>query len=233
VHLNIGIAQGSPLSSILFAFYTSSILEHFDKTLAKLAMGKRVVCFAYADDFNILIKSSSFQDNCSGLTHVHKGLMEAFGLGSSISPVPRKGSDLTRAPVFHLGVEFGPDKYGLIHYQRQARKVEDLPKPRIPNLPDNVVKSSQKLLGVVIDSGLKFLDHCIHVSLFPFSFVFLCAPVLFSIEYLFFFVAVSSSCPTISRPHPDLFDGWESETHPGASISHAPITSACFPHYRS
>lgn len=39
-HHSLGIVQGSPLSSILFAFYTSSILEHFEKR--NYSLGHRV-----------------------------------------------------------------------------------------------------------------------------------------------------------------------------------------------
>ncbi|KAK9792926.1 putative TAP-like protein-domain-containing protein [Seiridium cardinale] len=89
--INVGIAQGSPLSSILFAFYTSPILEYLANKKNAIS-DTRFFCWCYADDFYIIVWSESYKSNCRGLTEIHEVLMAIFGKELPQGDLDRDGS---------------------------------------------------------------------------------------------------------------------------------------------
>ncbi|CAG9978303.1 unnamed protein product [Clonostachys byssicola] len=151
--INIGIPQGSPLSPILFILFAAPILETFDNYKLKTGQGKKLrrrrgnreakcvfSVMSYVDDTNFLVSTPSFELNCAILTELHERLMEWA--------TPR-------------GVQFGPDKYALMHFQqRRPRKPETQPMPKIPGLiRGRLIKQELRILGLLYDAQLRWDKH--------------------------------------------------------------------------
>ncbi|UZP43222.1 hypothetical protein NXS19_011038 [Fusarium pseudograminearum] len=143
-HVNIGIPQGSPLSPILFLFFAAPLL----KVIKDHSFGKVTIhTLAYVDDTYLIAVSDSYEENCKALAEAHKGIM---------------------AWSAKTGIKFSPKKYNLMHF-----KCPDDPSttptnlPDIPGLKNNTacLKDKVKVLGVIVDSQLKWDHHVTEIEL--------------------------------------------------------------------
>lgn len=143
--ISLGIPQGSSLSPILFLFFASSLLEikvgGFGAVHASI--------FSYVDDSYIIVRSKSFETNCELLRILH-GRVEDWASAND--------------------VEFAPHKYGLLHFQRgplprRCKILPDIPglTPKHLEAPEGYDVPHLRILGVMVDSQLKWGPHIDHV----------------------------------------------------------------------
>ncbi|KAF5517530.1 putative RNA-directed DNA polymerase from transposon X-element [Colletotrichum aenigma] len=138
--VNTGIPQGSPLSPILFVFFSAPMLEKFERLHPDL----NVFAFSYVDDSYILVTSRTLKENREILEKYHEQVMEWA--------TPN-------------GIRFDPGKYKVMHFTRNEKC--DL-YPRIPGLTvKHVINNSVdpeapkylRILGVMVDPALKWDAH--------------------------------------------------------------------------
>ncbi|KAF4907992.1 putative RNA-directed DNA polymerase from transposon X-element [Colletotrichum viniferum] len=138
--VNTGIPQGSPLSPILFVFFSAPMLEKFDRLHPDL----NIFAFSYVDDSYILVTSRTFGENREILEKYHEQVMEWA--------TPN-------------GIRFDPGKYKVMYFTRNEKC--DL-YPRIPGLTvKHVINNSVdpeapkylRILGVMVDPALKWDAH--------------------------------------------------------------------------
>ncbi|KAM5359789.1 hypothetical protein ACJZ2D_014222 [Fusarium nematophilum] len=141
--VNVGIPQGSPLSPILFLFFAAPSIEEACKVQGAPA---EVHVFAYIDDTYLLAVSSDYDRNCKALEMYHERIME-WALAA--------------------GVEFSPQKYYVMHFKAPWSRSKTCSQvPKIPGLTDaeKHLKTEARVLGVTIDSRLKFAAHIDHLT---------------------------------------------------------------------
>ncbi|KAF4460146.1 Zinc knuckle [Fusarium albosuccineum] len=134
--VNIGIPQGSPLSPILFLFFSAPILKQVAES--KLAS---VSAYAYVDDTYLVVVSRNYRDNCTALEQIHERILEWSG---------------------PAGVTFSPPKYKIMHFKHPAEKGADSSKlPNIPGLQniETCLKTKLNILGVIVDHRLTWDEH--------------------------------------------------------------------------
>lgn len=143
--ISLGIPQGSSLSPILFVFFASGLLEI---ELVDIG-GVHASIFSYVDDSYIIVRSKSFVNNCKALSKLHGRVLAWAGAND---------------------VEFAPHKYGLLHLQRgpPARRCKTLPNiqgltPKHLEAPEGYDVPHLRILGVMVDSQLKWGPHIDHV----------------------------------------------------------------------
>jgi hypothetical protein len=126
-----GIPQGSPLSPILYIFYNANIVEQpIDKTQGALG---------FVDDYSPWVVGDDVDQNIQALQ-------------TSIIPKAERWAR-------ESGATFEPSKTGLVHFTRRPKEGEQ-------NGPDlqfqgrDIAPSEHiKLLGVILDSKMKFHQH--------------------------------------------------------------------------
>lgn len=136
---NIGVA----ISPILFLFFAAPILEQINKTTHSSVT---IYAFAYVDDTYLLAVSNSYEENCKRLEQVHNDILSWAG---------------------PAGVSFSPHKYNVMHFKHPASKEPDCQLlPRIPGLTntEGCLKTSLKILGVIVDHQLGWEKHIEEVS---------------------------------------------------------------------
>ncbi|KAF5502101.1 putative RNA-directed DNA polymerase from transposon X-element [Colletotrichum aenigma] len=141
--VNIGIPQGSPLSPILFLFFSISLLNKLirDKGLvsnenAVLYQLKRFLIAAFVDDISFLIVSDSVEKNNKAAEKLYNALV-----------------DFAKKD----GTTFSADKTKVIHLCMARQKFND----SMPNIKDAPPKAEKaiKILGLWLDYRLTWETH--------------------------------------------------------------------------
>ncbi|KAF4826745.1 putative RNA-directed DNA polymerase from transposon X-element [Colletotrichum tropicale] len=141
--VNIGIPQGSPLSPILFLFFSIPLLNKLikDKGLvsnenAVLYQLKRFLIAAFVDDITFLIVSDSVEKNNKAAEKLYNALV-----------------DFAKKD----GTTFSADKTKVIHLCKARQKFND----SMPNIEDAPPKAEKaiKILGLWLDYRLTWETH--------------------------------------------------------------------------
>lgn len=149
--IDVGIPQGSPLSSLLFLFHAAPLLDDFINQYD----GHKVMMFSYVDDTCIVISAESYEQNLALMAEIHDNL-----------------NDWATRSNLH----FSPAKYHVMHFEepssrleagsselpglKEFRNISDEQKAKI--LPDKLV-----ILGVTFDKRLTFTPHVKEVRSAP------------------------------------------------------------------
>ncbi|KAF5646048.1 hypothetical protein F25303_5512 [Fusarium sp. NRRL 25303] len=84
--VNMGIPQGSPLSPILFLFFSMPIVGAASEcTNSKV----KIYPFAYVDDTYLLAVSNDFEDNCKALKECHDRIMLGAKVNAKMNDIAR------------------------------------------------------------------------------------------------------------------------------------------------
>ena len=126
-----GIPQGSPVSPILFLFFTEELVRICN------GIGLRSSALGFVDDINVLAWGESTECNCAALARIHHWCQEWA----------RKH-----------GVAFAPTKYELIHLTRHPKKF-NLGAAISLGATEVSPKAHVRILGVEIDSKLRWGPH--------------------------------------------------------------------------
>ena len=130
-----GLPQGSPLSPILFLFYNADLVA--------FKSNSRGGSIAFIDDLTVWVVGPNAAANV-------KRLQE------EILPQIERWSHQS-------GATFEPDKTELVHFTRNKRQVEETPSMQFMG---HTIDSTDtvKILGVVLDSQLRFKQHAARAS---------------------------------------------------------------------
>ncbi|EGU79108.1 hypothetical protein FOXB_10396 [Fusarium oxysporum f. sp. conglutinans Fo5176] len=134
--VNIGIPQGSPLSPILFLFFSMPILG----TASEYTNSRvTIYAFAYVDDTYLLAVSDGYEANCQALKECHDRIM---------------------VWADSVGVSFSPHKYHVMHFLPPYHRADPFEHmPGIPGLEGKKPESSMRILGVEVDHKLRWGAH--------------------------------------------------------------------------
>ena len=140
--VGIGIPQGSPVSSILLAFFTAPLMRELAQYIGERGY---MVALSYVDDFYMVVYSKSARNNCRWIEDLHR-------------IIKRWAAD--------NGAEFNPRKYAVMHFrQHHNTKISH----DLPNI-DGVTKDSLvgaeglRVLGIKLETRLRWDLHVKHVG---------------------------------------------------------------------
>ncbi|ENH72221.1 hypothetical protein FOC1_g10006596 [Fusarium oxysporum f. sp. cubense race 1] len=139
--VNMGIPQGSPLSPLLFLFFSMPIVGAASEyTNPKV----KIYPFAYVDDTYLLAVSDDYEDNCKALKECHERIM---------------------VWADSVGVSFSPHKYHVMHFHPPRHRADAFKHmPKIPGLEGKKPESSMRILGVEVDHRLNWREHVAEVG---------------------------------------------------------------------
>jgi hypothetical protein len=162
--INIGIPQGSPLSSLLFLFYSAELVTRYpqDAGYSKMTLSM----FSYVDDTYIIISGRPTKPGKS--SNPRHDIFKAF----------EKIHALLFTGTQKLNLHFSPLKYHVFHFVcpgtegvKEALAFDLLPNiEHFQNVNAKLRKTicppnELKVLGVILDKKLTFLPHILKVSL--------------------------------------------------------------------
>ena len=144
--VRVGIPQGSPLSSILFLFYSAIFLDKAHR----VGFSPSALCVSmYVDDTTVLVSSVS-----------RKQIMAIF----------ERFFTKTAKTLDDRNFHFSPTKYGVLNLEAPGHKHKQKESPQmLPNLEqfknlsqkdiDRICPDSLRILGIQIDRELSFIPH--------------------------------------------------------------------------
>ena len=129
-----GLPQGSPLSPIVFLFFNADLVQN--------VINSHQGAMAFVDDYSAWVTGPSAEDNTQKMQERIIPRVETWEADS--------------------GATFEAHKTNLIHFSRNTRKLSDGPLV----IRDQHVgpQRSAKILGVVLDQGLRYQEHYARVA---------------------------------------------------------------------
>ena len=124
-----GLPQGSPLSPILFLFFNADLVSN--------VLNKHQGAIAFVDDYSVWVTGPSATSNTEKIQRCIIPKAESWELSS--------------------GATFEPAKTIFIHFTRMAKESTD--EPLTIQNQEVRPQTSAKILGVVMDRGLRFHEH--------------------------------------------------------------------------
>ena len=139
--INVGVPQGSPLSSLLFLLYAAPLLEQMTKD-------RTIEVFSYVDDTYIVARTDRYERNVRKLEEAHNKLHEWAS---------------------KKNLRFSPTKYNVMHFARPGKR-HDLDEYRLlpdiegfrnltPEQKNKILSPTVRILGVFFDQRLTFEAH--------------------------------------------------------------------------
>ncbi|KAL9573277.1 hypothetical protein ACKAV7_002962 [Fusarium commune] len=141
--LNTGIPQGSPLSTVLFHFFVSPLVERTFPPRRIYVDGRketvRLYQFSFMDDVYFIAVSRSYGINCRGLEILHEQIL----------PIADE-----------LFIKFGAHKYHVMHMRQPTVRepTHNQVRPMIKGFVEEV-QEMMTILGVLVDSQMTFDLH--------------------------------------------------------------------------
>lgn len=164
-YVHVGVFQGSPLASILWAIFASEMLQFLKKYKSELVFATvserdRKFCSflagMFADDLTVIVASPSYEENNRALRVIYYLILSLWATKNRIV--------------------FSSAKHWVLHHRMSERTQRCYDVPDIPGFepgPSNTssVKQEVKLLGVWIDEKFKWSAHVAQVRAEPFPFL--------------------------------------------------------------
>ncbi|KAJ6194942.1 LOW QUALITY PROTEIN: reverse transcriptase (RNA-dependent DNA polymerase)-domain-containing protein [Bipolaris maydis] len=146
-YIDVGVPQGSPLSSLLFLFYAAPLLDEFAKNYTSANL------FSFVDDTYILLSTKSYEENVAKMGVIHDRLY--------------KWADQN-------GMRFSPSKYHIMHFSRSGQGNKDEDCKLLPNMigfqslgkeeKESILQPTMTILGVVFDRRLTWEAHVNYIA---------------------------------------------------------------------
>ncbi|KAK8048248.1 reverse transcriptase [Apiospora phragmitis] len=130
-----GLPQGSPLSPTLFLFFNADLVQH--------PINKTGGAIAFVDDYTAWVAGPTAEANHAGIQDIINTTL-AWGRRS--------------------GATFNADKTAIIHFNRKAGRARVTKTPFIINGQAIQPREEVKILGVIMDSELRFKQHIAEAS---------------------------------------------------------------------
>ncbi|KAL1798048.1 hypothetical protein ACET3X_004654 [Alternaria dauci] len=140
--IEIGVPQGSPLSSLLFLLYAAPLLEDFAKDYPD------VMLFSYVDDTYIVVAGTTYEANARVMGRIHD-MLYVWAANNNLHFSP------TKYHVLHFAKPYSPQKDKGYNLLPSMIGFEDLtPKER-----EDILQPTIKILGVTFDRRLTWEAH--------------------------------------------------------------------------